>query len=63
MDKADLTKLLEDLTDALSNSSTKEVMLSEAVERWLIQAQDQSLTEGVRETYLECAQTVTAIYA
>ena len=62
MDIEQLVKTLDALSGALADSAAKEVMVNDAVGHWLTQAQDKSLTPGVRETYLECAQTVTAIF-
>ena len=58
----ELVKTLEAATETIAQSATREVKIGQAVEEWLKQAQDKALTEATRETYLECAQTITDIF-
>lgn len=57
-----LDRIMDELSAALNDASFREEELGRAVDHWLDQARDPSMTEAVRQTYLECAEDVTKIY-
>lgn len=57
----DMVKMLEAVTEALNKSNERSDKISTAVEKWLRFAEDESLLEAARVTYLECADDITEI--
>lgn len=55
--------IIAEMTERIDESATKEEAVGKAVEHWIDEAQNMSLSEAARITYLECAETVTKIFA